>query len=62
MQQEKYVSLRSQIGKEKARLAETEEFLADQIALLTEQVAMERAAASESEGRDRRHVGAHRRA
>ena len=39
---EKYVTLRGAIGKEKARLAEDKEFLADQIAILTEQVAMER--------------------
>ena len=43
---EKYVTLRGAIGKEKARLAEDEEFLADQIAILTEQVAMERATPS----------------
>ena len=50
---EKYVTLRGAIGKEKARLAEDKEFLADQIAILTEQVAMERAAVDALQGGQR---------
>ncbi len=47
---EEYVTLRGAIGKERARLAEDKEFLEDQIAILTEQVRMERAAVDALKG------------
>ena len=47
---EEYVDLRGVIGREKAKLVEDKEFLADQIAILTEQVEMERAAVAALKG------------
>ena len=48
MQQE-YISLRSQISKERAQAAETEQFLQDRIALVEQQIEIAREAASESD-------------
>ncbi len=47
---EEYVDLRGVIGREKAKLVEDKEFLADQIEILTEQVKMERAAVAALKG------------
>lgn len=48
MQQE-YISLRSQISKERAQAAETEQFLQDRIALVEQQIQIAREAATESD-------------
>lgn len=47
---QEYVELRSQISKEKAQAAETEQFLRDRIALVEQQIQIAREAAEESKG------------